>query len=380
MADRQHYAAVLGGVILVTSFAIGFYLGYLVLKGIFTPLLFAILFAVVSRPVFNRINKSIKNAYLSSILCCLILSLLVIGLISFVVYLAVGEVVSITKVFTSSIDFSGMEIIFDQQQIEALIDQTIQQTNTFLAGIPYLNATLPGILEEVLKNVPPFLQSLSSYVLSFIRIGFDRATNVVFDLMVFFISFFFLLIDGNKFMDYLFKLLPINALHERQITKRFANLCYAWIVVNLLLALIQGLLAVIGFSIIGVPSPLIWGIVTMIASFIPFVGSGLVWAPIAITYFIIGYWWSALFILLWGVILISSSDNILRPFMLKEGIQIHPLIVFLAVLGGFYAFSVPGLIIGPIIMVFLSTLLYIYELEFGDMLRSFHQTKRNRKN
>lgn len=140
----------------------------------------------------------------------------------------------------------------------------------------------------------------------------------------------------------------------------------------MLLAVLQGAFAAIGFAIIGVPSPFIWGIITLFASFIPFIGSAIIWVSIGVIYLILGQYGSSIFILIWGATLISSSDNILRPFLLKEGIKIHPLILFVAVLGGFYAFNVAGLIIGPLIIVFLSTLLYIYQLEFDDILNHFH--------
>jgi predicted PurR-regulated permease PerM len=144
-------------------------------------------------------------------------------------------------------------------------------------------------------------------------------------------------------------------------------------------AFIQGSLAALGFALIGVPSPLIWGIITMFASFVPFIGGSIIWATIGIIYLILGYYWSALFIVIWGFTMISSSDNVLRPFLLKEGVKIHPLILFLAVLGGFFAFSVPGLIIGPLIIVFISTLLYIYQLEFEEELNQFHYLDRKPK-
>jgi len=241
--------------------------------------------------------------------------------------------------------------------------------------IPFIDTSISEIVGEILKNIPPLLQGISSYAISFVKITFDSAAKWIVSLMIFFICFFFLLMDGKKFIEYSFRLLPINALHERQISKRFSNLCYAWIVVSLMMAFIQGSFAAIGFAIIGVPSPFIWGVVTMLASFIPFVGGAVIWGTMGIIYLILGKFWTALFIFLWGAIFVSSSDNIIRPFLLREGVKIHPLILFLAVLGGFYAFNVPGLIIGPLIIVFISTLLYIYQLEFGEILKKFHSSK-----
>jgi predicted PurR-regulated permease PerM len=352
------------------------YWGYIILQGIFVPLLFAMIFAVVFYPIYLWFLKKTKSRLLSSLLCCFVLVLMVMALISFAVYLAVGEVVNITNIFTDSFDFNNLNFLTDQAQLESLVNDTIANINRIMERIPFIDTSLSEILGEILKNIPTALQSVSSSLISFVKIGFDSAAKWIVQLIIFFISFFFLLIDGKSFVEYTFKLLPINALHERQIMKRFSNLCYSWIVVSLLVAFIQGSLAALGFAIIGVPSALIWGIITMFASFVPFIGGSIIWATIGIIYIILGYYWSALFIVIWGFTMISSSDNILRPFLLKEGVKIHPLILFLAVLGGFFAFNVPGLIIGPLIIVFISTLLYIYQLEFEQELNEFHFVER----
>lgn len=364
------------GVILMAFAIAGLWLGYLIVEPIFIPLLFSALFAVVFMPTYNWLVKKTKSRIAASLLCSLILAVGVIMLISFAIYLAVGEVVSITKVFTQNLDFSSMDFLSDQAQIQAMIDQAVVQIDQIVEAIPFIDTSFSSIVTEILKNVPPFLQDLSRTLIGFLRIGFDSAANIIINLIIFFISFFFLLIDGKRFMNDTFRLLPINALHERQITKRFTNLCFSWIVVSFALALIQGIFASIGFAIIGVPSPLIWGVITMFASFLPFIGSALVWGAVGLIYLILGYYGSALFIIIWGITFISSSDNLLRPFLLRGGVEMHPLILFLAVLGGFYAFGVSGLIIGPIVIVFISTLLYIYELEFGEALKNFHSKKR----
>jgi len=379
MNNKSRNSATFAGIILLIFSLMALYWGYVVLKGVFVPLLFAMIFAVVFYPVYLWFVKKTKSPILSSLLCCCILVILVLALIAFAVYLAVGEVVSITKVFTQSLDLQSIEFITDQQQLELLVNDTIANLNRIVEQIPFIDTNLSEVLGEILKNIPTALQSVSAYLISFIKIGFDSAAKWIVQLIIFFISFFFLLIDGKTFVEHTFKLLPINALHERQIMKRFSNLCYSWIVVSLLVAFIQGSLAALGFALIGVPSPLIWGIITMFASFIPFIGGSIIWGVIGIIYLILGYYWSALFIVIWGLTMISSSDNVLRPFLLKEGVKIHPLILFLAVLGGFFAFNVPGLIIGPLIIVFISTLLYIYQLEFEEELNQFHYVDRKPK-
>lgn len=362
----------MGGLILLILSLVAAFWAYQILSPVFNSLLFAAVFAVVFYPVHEFFVRKTKSEVLSSLLTCFILVIVVSALLSFVIYLAVGEVVSITKVLTNNFDFQSLDYLRDQAKFQELVDQTIATLNSLLGNIPFLNASLSEIVTEILRSIPPLIQELSSSIVNFIRIGLGSATNGIVHLIIFFVSFFFLLMDGKKFVEYTFQLLPIHALHERQITKRFSNLCFAWIVVSFLLAFIQGTFATIGFAIIGVPSPFIWGIVCMVASFIPFIGAAIVWGSIGIIYLILGYYGQGIFILIWGALLISSSDNLLRPFLLKEGVKIHPFILFLAVFGGFLAFKVPGLIIGPLIMVFISTLLYIYQLEFGDELARIH--------
>lgn len=367
-------------IILLIFGLIALYWGYMVVQGIFVPLLFAMIFAVVFYPLYQWLLLKTKRRYLSSFLCCLILIIAVLALIFFAVYIAVGEVVSLTNLFTTSIDLQSLAFLTDQSQLEVFVNETISRINTLLSEVPFIDvSSLNSVFADVLGKIPAMLQEVSSYLISFIKIGIDKATQGVLALVVFFISFFFLLIDGKHFVEYTFRLLPINALHERQIMKRFSNLCYAWIVVSLLIAFLQGTFAAIGFTIVGVPSPLIWGIITMFAAFIPFVGGAIIWFTMGMIYLILGQYGSGIFILIWGLTLISSSDNIIRPFLLREGVKIHPLILFIAVLGGFYAFNVAGLIIGPLIIVFISTLLYIYQLEFEEILNQYHSRERKRK-
>lgn len=368
----KKYTGLLGGVVLLILSLIALDWAYQIISPVFNPLLFAAVFAVVFYPIYEFFVRKTKSEVLSSLLTSFILVIVVLALLSFVIYLAVGEVVSITKVLTNNFDFQSLSYLQDQAKFQELVDQTITTLNSFLGNIPFLNTSISDIVTQILRSIPPLLQELSSGIINVFRIGLGSAGSGIASLIIFFVSFYFLLMDGKKFVEYTFQLLPIHALHERQITKRFSSLCFAWIVVSFLLAFIQGTFATIGFAIIGVPSPFIWGIVSMVASFIPFIGAAIIWASIGVIYLILGYYGQGIFILIWGALLISSSDNLLRPFLLKEGVKIHPFILFIAVFGGFFAFKVPGLIIGPLIMVFISTLLYIYQLEFGDELARIH--------
>jgi predicted PurR-regulated permease PerM len=107
---------------------------------------------------------------------------------------------------------------------------------------------------------------------------------------------------------------------------------------------------------------------TAIASVIPFVGTLLVWAPLVLYYIIIGVWWKAIFMLLWGMIVIGLVDNVMRPWLMKGRTNIHPMILFFGILGGIMTFNFWGIIYGPLIISIGLTLLHIYSLEYSSMI------------
>jgi predicted PurR-regulated permease PerM len=382
MRETSHHMGprIFAGIVLFLFFALAVYWGFQVVQGVMMPLIFAGLIAIAITPIYNYIKKYARSAYVSSLLSCVLLIFALGGIISFIVYLAVGEVVSITSIVTQSVVLPDVNAWADLGQWNAIINQLSSRVEAFNSLIPFIDiGTFSSLVTEALKSVTPLLQDLSSTLLSAIKLGLNGIGTLLFNLMLFLIILFFLLIDGKNFIRYIFNLLPINVKHEEQILKRFQALSYSWIVVSFAMATLQATIAGIGYSIAGVPSPIVWGIVTGLAAFIPFVGAALIWAPLSLIYLVLGQYFWGIFLLIWGLILVSSSDNFIRPFLLRGGgIELHPLILFIAVFGGFFAYGVFGLILGPIIVVFVSTVLYIYQLEFGPTLSRFHKARMER--
>jgi predicted PurR-regulated permease PerM len=135
---------------------------------------------------------------------------------------------------------------------------------------------------------------------------------------------------------------------------------YATIYGGILIAIIQGLLGGLSFWVLGLPSPIFWGTAMALLSFIPIGGTALIWAPAAIILLIGGAILKGLILLGVGVVIISMVDNILRPLFISSKTNIHPLLLFFAVLGGIQAFGLIGLVAGPLIVTLFLTLIEIY--------------------
>jgi predicted PurR-regulated permease PerM len=131
------------------------------------------------------------------------------------------------------------------------------------------------------------------------------------------------------------------------------------------LGLIQGILASVGYYIFGVDQPVLWGIITGLASAIPFVGTTLVWLPISIIAFAKGNVGAGWGLLIWGAVVIGSSDNVIRFVLQKYMADVHPLITVFGVIVGLNLFGFMGLIFGPLLFSLFLLLIRIYRDEFS---------------
>ncbi|TVZ25718.1 putative PurR-regulated permease PerM [Gillisia sp. Hel_I_86] len=134
-----------------------------------------------------------------------------------------------------------------------------------------------------------------------------------------------------------------------------------------LVALIQGVIALIGFLIFGVPDPLFWFVITAVGSMIPFVGTALGIIPVTILLFSQDMEWQAIAILIYGVVVVGSTDNLVRLYILEKLASVHPLITLFGVVVGVPLFGFIGLIFGPLLISLFLLILKIYKTEYGNI-------------
>lgn len=133
-----------------------------------------------------------------------------------------------------------------------------------------------------------------------------------------------------------------------------------------LVAIVQGIIALIGFLIFGVPDPFFWFVITAIGSMIPFIGTAIGILPAAILLFAQGSDWQAIAILIYGFVVVGSTDNIIRLYVLERLASVHPLITLFGVIVGVPLFGFIGLIFGPLLISLFLLILKIYKKEYGN--------------
>jgi predicted PurR-regulated permease PerM len=168
------------------------------------------------------------------------------------------------------------------------------------------------------------------------------------ELFLMLIVLFFLYRDGSALSARFWELVPLPEDEKALVRGNLARTTSAVMVGIVGTSLLQGILGGIGFLIAGLPSAVLFGGVMAFASMIPFVGTALVWIPGALYLLATGSPWGALFLALWGVLVVSMADNIVRPLLISGSAGMSLPLVALGALGGFAAFGVPGVVVGPL--------------------------------
>jgi predicted PurR-regulated permease PerM len=172
--------------------------------------------------------------------------------------------------------------------------------------------------------------------------------------------FYYLVRDGARLKRKVMVLSPLSDAHELEIIARLSRAISSTVRGSLVLALLQGLVSGIGFTLFGVPNPVLWGSVVVIAAFVPTIGTALVQIPAILYLFASGHPTSALALIAWAAVAVGMLDNLLGPRLMAKGTHLHPLVMMVAVLGGITVFGPMGFLVGPILMALLFALFDIY--------------------
>ena len=220
---------------------------------------------------------------------------------------------------------------------------------------------LNAISDYLFVGAPGFLRSLGGATTSFIgKAGLG--------LCVLLLSVYFFLVDGPKMVNTLMRLSPLDDRHEWELLDEFDRIARAVVVATLLSAVVQGFLAGLGFWLAGVGSIFLLMMLTILFALIPFVGVATVWFPVSLAlYFYEGRPVAAILLAIYGAVIVSMADNVIKPMVLHGQSNLHPLLALLSVLGGVQVLGPIGILVGPMVVVFLQTLLNILNRELSTI-------------
>jgi len=180
-------------------------------------------------------------------------------------------------------------------------------------------------------------------------------------LMVTFFLLFFFLRDKWRILAMVEGLMPLAPVESAEVVLKLRDMISAVVYGTLVVALVQGTLGGLIFWWLDLPSPLLWGAIMALLAVLPILGAGIVWAPAAAILALDGDMEKALILTAWGAIVIGLIDNVLLPILMKDRIHMHTVPVFIAAIGGLFAFGATGIVLGPLILALGFSLLEVWK-------------------
>ena len=247
----------------------------------------------------------------------------------------------------------------------------LQQLSEQLATIPFIGGWLRTMAVNtnlhtlsVEQSVVAGAKGLSQILVGQIGDVLKNAFILVTDFFIMLLVLFFLFRDGQQWFAAVHELVPMDASHKDKIVRRLDQTIRAVVKGMLVTAIIQGVLAGLAYLVLGVPFPMVLTALTIILAPIPFGGTALVWGPVVCYLFWVGPMGYALLMLAWGIGVVSTVDQVLRPWLIGQEIEIPVLLLVLSVLGGLALYGLLGLFVGPILVSLLMTAVQIYREDY----------------
>jgi len=290
---------------------------YFIIQDFLISIISAFVLAYLLNPIHKFLKKRIPNN-LSAFISIIIIILLLVIPAYFLIKVLVVQITNVAKI------------------------GNIEKVYGFLKEI-----NLPS---EILYYVPTLIEKISSYSLPLVYYIIKYIPILILNLIItIFLTFYFLL-DWDKLNKEIKNIIPFK--NKDKIIKDFSGTAHNIVFGNLLISIIEFIISLIGFYLLGINYFIVLAFLVAITALIPLIGPGFVWVPVAIIKVIQGDYWIAFLVLILGLIIGLGVDFFLRTLIIGKKAKLHPAIVLIGVLGGVKLFGFFGFIIGPLILGF----------------------------
>ncbi|MDR0794715.1 MAG: AI-2E family transporter [Tannerella sp.] len=214
------------------------------------------------------------------------------------------------------------------------------------------------------------ITTLTGYLTRGVQFVINQAGGMVITFIVMLFLLYFMLVDFRTIEHYFTELLPFNEKNRNFIAKKAYNIVRSNAIGIPLIAILQGIIAYVGYLVFGVPSAHFFALLACITTIIPLVGAGLVWVPLVVYMAVTGEWYNAIGLGLCYLILVIGTDNVFRFVLQKRLADIHPLITVFGVILGLTVFGFWGIVFGPLLLSLFFLLINIFKREYLDTEKS----------
>jgi len=282
-----------------------------------------------------------KKALASGIVCLVFIILLAVG----IYFLAQ---VTIKEAFSLYMNMGQIDIL-------KLTDKIV----TFI----FPNS--PDISNQVSVTIQTALTDLVSSYVQIVKNLIMDLPKLIAELFITFLVAFYILKDKETLIGYIKEILPFETDVSERFIKRSKDISFATIYGQIVVGIIQGITAGIGFYLFHAQSPLFMTLLAIFFGMLPMLGAWVIWIPVALSMFATGATTNGILMAIYGILVVSTIDNIIRPFVVGKKGKANPVVIFLGMIGGLTLIGPIGLIVGPIILEF--TLIFIELYRKGNL-------------
>jgi len=240
--------------------------------------------------------------------------------------------------------------IVEVQQNPEWIKNVISKINEFAGD----KLNQPDLIENALRNVLSSAGTILTYLLG-------GAANLLLSIAVMYFLLYFVLVDYKHFEAGLYRFSPFRQENALRFGRELRNITYSNVLGQGFIAIIQGVLVTLGYWFFEFDDPIFWGVISAILSFIPVIGAPIIFVPASVLTIVQGDSYNGIGMLLFGLIIISNIDNVLRLVIAKRIGNIHPIITVVGVIIGIPLFGLMGLVYGPLLLSYFLITVRIYE-------------------
>lgn len=328
------------------------YLSYRIMSPFFTVIAWAVVFSIVFYPVYAFISRHIKIRAVSSAVTVMLILMIIIGPFTYLSVVLINEIKGVAS-NSDERQFDSVSRILERPQVANLLDRISA----------YIGAENMPTKEVIMENV----KKIGSGLIENLTIRITNIVSATIDFIFMIFTIFFLLKDGPGFLLKIRDYMPFSEKHKDRLASQVKDMVVSTVYGGVAVAVIQGILGGTAFLVLGVKSPVLWGMAMSVMSFVPLLGTFAIWGPFAVYFLIQGQYLHGIGLLLYGVLVISMVDNILKPLIIGGRTKMHTILIFFSVFGGIKLFGMIGLIMGPLIMaIFLSVFEIFRNLEGGE--------------
>jgi predicted PurR-regulated permease PerM len=324
--------------LLMAATALGIYLCYRLAVPFLSSLVWALALAVVFMPFHRRLESKLKRRTLAAAVSVLVVGLIVVVPAVFVAQRLVLEAAKGAQLVSAKVESGEWRHAIEAHPRIAFLAVKIERE----VDLPRTAQTLAAWLTNIAKSIVQ-----------------GSVVQVIVFLLSFYLLFFFLR-DRRTALRTLRSLSPLSEGEMDRLLGRVGDTIYATIYGTLAVAAMQGLLGGLMFWWLGLPAPLLWGVVMALLAVVPVLGAFVIWIPAALFLALSGSWGQALILTVWGGVVVSTIDNLLRPILVGKRLKLHTILALISMVGGVIVFGAAGLVLGPVVLTITVALLEIW--------------------